>query len=228
LDEYEVKFSARPIRLGTVWMDKYKLQYGNYDQEVNQFYQKFFRVDESDRSVVMAKYTEGLVWVWDYYFNSIDSTKADIWYYPYNNSPLLTDVVAWLETQPSTWIESQQQLHKSWLVELADWFNPVEHMMWVSPVVMYPEIVPLEYKSIVKTSPVYEAIQLILNDVKQSKISRYICCTGVHFLNKCHIISPSLCLGLDMNREYRGVLEFITSLRKVHNFLVRPQEVVSQ
>ena len=55
------------------------------------FYSDFFK--GIDLELVIRMYIDGLQWVLDYYFNDITYHK---WYYPFNKSPLLQDILFYI------------------------------------------------------------------------------------------------------------------------------------
>ena len=62
------------------------------------YYSVLFPLSD-DRNEVTARYIEGIVWTFAYYFNySASKTKVSDWYYPYAFSPTLIDVVNYLAT----------------------------------------------------------------------------------------------------------------------------------
>ena len=164
----------------------------------------------------MDKYLEGLVWVFDYYFNNEKTTNVDVWYYSYSHSPLLQDIFQYLNKQSKDYISYKVNEFKKYQVSFENFFNPIEHMMYTSPVNVYSDIVPIEYKNLVDKMDSYKSLNTVLTRFRKERVSSDIVCTGVHFLNKCHV--TILYQSHDIIKNYQLILEFITYLRKVHNF----------
>lgn len=224
LDEYYFKLSAYPLEVGIVWMNGHQIKFGDINSEISKHYQKYFHLpsnsivdrESSNFKSIMDKYLEGLVWVFDYYFNNEKTTNVDVWYYSYSHSPLLQDIFQYLRKQNKDYIGNKKSEFKKYQVSFENFFNPVEHMMYTSPVNIYRDIVPKEYKDLVDNMDFYKSVSNVLSRFRKEKVSSDIICTGVHFLNKCHV--TILYQSHDIVKNYQFILEFITYLRKVHNF----------
>jgi len=207
LDEYVEKFNYKPLSLGLVYVDnEFNLKYGDVKKEIAQYYKDFFNNDPN----AISTYIEGLVWVFEYYFNSLTTPKADMWYYSFTHSPLLQDIYKFMKEQPSDYIEKLQHGNNVYLVDFENFFNPIEHMMFVSPVELYPDIIPVEYRPIAKSNDLYIDINKLVNT------NNIIDCRGIVFLSKCHV--NALDMGHRVRETYGKILVFIIKLRKIKNF----------
>ena len=94
----------------------------------------------SDANDILHDYIEGLLWVFDYYFN--DMSYINIWYYPHERSPLLIHISQFLDKMTD---DSIDKIHKNLStyrkIKLSDYFNPIEQLIYVSPLV--PDIINL-------------------------------------------------------------------------------------
>jgi 5'-3' exonuclease len=193
LDEYTKKLNATSLDLGYVSIDpvSYVWKTENIEKGVMRYYFNFFginniKISNQDMKMLLDKYIEGLVWVFNYYFNSHTTECADIWYYPYTHAPLLTQLYYFIKNQPKDYIQKLQTNLSSYCVPFEKFFNPTEHLVYVSPVALYPEIIPEKYVNKMNEIQTVD-IKKIVNNVWNNESSKEIDCRGVLFLNKCHI-----------------------------------------
>ena len=98
-------------------------------------------------------------------------------------------------------------LHK-YKVDIEDFFLPQEHLMYVSPIDSYKDIVPSQYKNKIKS---VIDIHKIVDEVWNNSTSDEIDCRGVLFLNKCHI--NEIHTNEDIFESWNKDKKFILSLR---------------
>ena len=213
LDEYANKLNALPIELGRVYINpkSYVWITEKITDSVKKYYFDFFGINNiQDNSLEMKEivneYMLGLVWVFNYYYN-IDSNPSS-WFYKYNHAPLLTQIYNFLKSQKDDYIEELEKQVNEYDVLEKDFFKPKEHLMYVSPIQKYPEIVPKEYKK-VKLDSI--DIDRIVNEVFTSKMSDEIDCRGAIFLNKCHV--NELHIDGNIKDSFKKDKEFIKKLR---------------
>jgi hypothetical protein len=185
LDEYYYKFNAQPLNLGPAKIDEY--------------YQNYFgvRIYEHPGKLspgvqrILQEYLTGLVWVFDYYFNS--GEYINYWYYTHERAPLIQHIWEYLDGYKN-FEEIHENLQSYKVVQLTDYFNPLEQLVYVSP--LTPEILellPENYRKYL-SSKLPQEIRNIVVDVKSlinllwhEKVSREIDCHSIIFLNKCSL-----------------------------------------
>jgi len=185
LDEYYYKFNAQPLNLGPAKIDEY--------------YQNYFGVRIYERpgklspgvQRILQEYLTGLVWVFDYYFNS--GEYINYWYYTHERAPLIQHIWEYLDGYKN-FEEIHENLQSYKVVQLTDYFNPLEQLVYVSP--LTPEILellPENYRKYL-SSKLPQEIRNIVVDVKSlinllwhEKVSREIDCHSIIFLNKCSL-----------------------------------------
>ena len=206
LDDYKEKFNANSLNLGKIYIDDtYTWKIYNINESIREYYQKFFKVtNNNDMKKVLHEYYFGLLWVFDYYFNNFDPNKySSVWNYKYNKAPLLKDLFNYIRNNKHIKKEINNNISKSF-INNDQYFNALEHLMYVSPKEVLLELLPSELHSFIKTSKYYVDTNLIVNDIrKHNKID----CTGVLYLNKCHL-STKFMLRIDDG-------DFIKKIRKI-------------
>lgn len=209
LDKYYTKFNAQPLNLSKNGIDGY--------------YEKYFGLDvvdnkgrlTSDASNLMFDYVQGILWVFNYYFN--DTSYINIWYYPHERAPLLKHLVQYLESiDYADFNEIYSGLSKYQVDDLAKYFNPIEQLIYVSP--MTPEnlqFLPYNYRIYIESDnldPFLKTYFVNIGDITKKlwkqKISTEIDCHSVPFFNKCFILSLSKPTSSDDK-------QFLRAIRKV-------------
>lgn len=218
LDEYAKKLNASSLNLGYVSIDRktYVWKAEDVKKGVERYYYDFFGISSPDNiknpemSKLLNEYIEGLMWVFNYYYLSNGSkySKPNIWFYKYTHAPLLTQLYHFMMQQKDGYLSNLIHGLDKYVVNLKDYFKPEEHLMYVSPVEVYPEIIPTKYKN--KISSKID-IHKIVEEIWKNEISDEIDCRGVLFLNKCHI--NEIHTGNNIMDEWKNDINFIKKLR---------------
>ena len=189
LDEYYVKFNNSPLVLTR--------------SKVDSFYSDYFHVKlmdgkslSKDAKKVMQDYLEGLLWVFNSYFN--DKTYVNTWCYLHEKSPLLTHLVMYLdEIEPKVFQNTFSGLSKYYVDDLTTYFTPLEQLIYVSPMVenVY-QLLPENYVEFIKSDKLdpflkkyFVDIQAIVDKLWSEKVSSDIDCRGMAYLTKCIVKS---------------------------------------
>ncbi|QKF94188.1 5'-3' exoribonuclease [Fadolivirus algeromassiliense] len=220
LDEYVKKLNATSLNLGYVAIDPntYIWKTEKVEKGVMRYYFDFFGINDiniknPELSKIVSEYIEGVVWVFDYYFNlKFNKNKIvnnpDIWYYKHTHAPLLTQIYQYLKNQSNEYLDKlQNNLHK-YKVKESEYFKPQEHLMYVSPINSYKEIIPKEYKN-KKINSIN--IDSIVNEVWNNNVSDEVDCRGILFLNKCHV--NEIHTDIDVMESWKNDQIFIKNLR---------------
>lgn len=216
LDEYNKKLNAQNLNLGFVTVDpkSYVWKTESIEEGIKRYYYDFFGITDIKMTnpkmkKIVNEYIEGLIWVFDYYYN-IKGNKSTIWFYKYTHAPLLTQIYFYLKDQDDEYILGLQKGLKKYEVDEKDYFKPSEHLMYVSAITEYPEIIPKEYQGKIKKIKTID-INRIVDEVWRKESSDEIDCRGVLFLNKCHIneIHPDN----DILESYEDDKKFLKLLR---------------
>ena len=162
---------------------------------------------------LVREYIDGLIWVFDFYFNNFDEDEnrkfGHVWFYPYNHAPLLTQIYYYLKENKDFSIIKRQQKIKEYLIPRKDYFNCLEHLMYVSPAPYVLDTIPKEYHNFAKTSEFYPNMNKIAEEIWKQPTNDEIDCRGVMFLNKCHL--TNIHVSRDVDKDKR----FINELRKI-------------
>ena len=109
---------------------KYITSLGNPEYDFkkgkNIFYANFFK--DIDLAIVIRMYIDGLQWVLDYYYNDTIYHK---WYYPFIKSPLLQDVLYYIEkvNDNNLFETSIETLNKCCKISETEFLSPIEHFI---------------------------------------------------------------------------------------------------
>jgi len=213
LDHYVKKFRAHTLNLGYITVDHhtYTFKSEKIEKGVQRYYKNFFNIENINiknpqLQNVIKEYLDGLIWVFNYYFNDFDINQnrlyVNTWYYKYTHAPLLTQIYHYLRYMNNQNIinETFSRLKKN-IVKMVDFFNCLEHLMYVSPIPVMPYLAPKEYKDF----DIYPNIKSIYNNIWNDEQSDKMDCRGALFLNKCH-----LKINFDVDDK-----KFISELRKI-------------
>jgi len=186
LDEYYVKLNAEPLDLTK--------------PKIVDYYKKYFDTELFDKkgnltaeaSQVMYDYLEGTMWVFNYYFNDI--TYVNRWYYKHERAPLLRHFLTFLNTIDTTSFNGiYDELDKYQVKDLDTYFNPVEQLIYVSPMTEdIVELLPSNYQQYITSADLDIFLKNFFVDIKaltkklwQEKISCDVDCHSIPYLNKC-------------------------------------------
>ncbi|AYV78455.1 MAG: XRN 5'-3' exonuclease [Edafosvirus sp.] len=222
LDEYRIKLNASELELGAIWIDyrTYTWKAEKITDGVKKYYHDYFGVSEKDLSMknkklydIVYNYIKGILWVFDYYYNNLDPKISfdygDIWAYSYHRAPLLTQIYYLLKDAKSDFLNSIIDDLVKYKIERKNYFNCIEHLLYVSPESMLLKVAPKEYHNFIisesKESNLTEVVDKIWKQNKNDEID----CRGIIFLNKC------ILKKLDEDKEKIDDMEFIKSVREV-------------
>ena len=188
LDEYYTKFNAKPLDLTCGKIVDYYEKY--FDTSV-EFENKLTKSGK----IVMEKYVEGLLWVFDYYYNNANYLNK--WYYSYERAPLLRHVYMYLkEIERSKFEQITDNLSNYVVNDLENYFNPVEQLIYVSPLI--PDILvllPENYREFLESSKnkflnsFFIDVNKIINLLWSTNKSEEIDCSSIPFFSKCLVKS---------------------------------------
>jgi 5'-3' exonuclease len=162
---------------------------------------------------IVKEYIKGFNWIISYYHNSSsDYNNLDItWYYLYNRSPLLKDIINMFDMSLLN-----KPLYNIFNTSLK-YMTPLEHYIFVSPINIDNDIYNNLKQAIgyisddkikyiiqfIKTHPQY---YYPLNDIyKNINKEHFIDCSSSIFISKCHLL---------FMEKYINVIDFIKDFRK--------------
>lgn len=222
LEEYNKKFHAEALNLGYVSIDpkSYVWKTEPIEKGVKRYYYDFFgindiKIQNPEMQKVVEEYVVGLIWVFDYYFSDKPDEKANIWYYKYTHAPLLTQIYYFMKSQEHNYIKKIQKDLKRYQVPFKNYFKETEHLVYVSPINSYPDIVPNEYKKKLKNKEFQKYnvdIVEIVDEIWNHDTTDEIDCRGVIHLNKCHV--TAIHIDDDVKQSYKEDEKFMALLRK--------------
>lgn len=211
LDEYQKKINAYPLNLGYVSVNPvyYTWQAENIKQGVQRYYKQFFGQNEPGVDI-LDNYVEGLLFVFDYYFNHFDPAinreYASLYMYKKTHAPLLTQIYHFLKSKSQQYIDEKINVVRNNKMKMVEYFNCVEHLMFTSAVPLTVSIIPPEYNKFAKSSW-YPNFKQIVDELWNNDVSQMIDCRGAIFLSKCHLNMET------PNTE--EVKKFLTDIRKI-------------
>ncbi|MEM0354009.1 MAG: hypothetical protein QXW79_00370 [Thermoplasmata archaeon] len=210
LDEYYFKFNAQPLDLT--------------QDKIKNFYQEYFGVSLYDKNgklssgarEVMHHYLEGLLWVFNYYFN--DRTYVNRWYYRYDRAPLIQHLLMYLDQISLEYFNNIfDELYKYRVENLKFYFTPLEQLLYVSP--MTKEVIallPKNYQKYVTSDNIDPFLRNFFVDVKElvsqlweDSISKNFDCRGIIFFSKCIVKT----IGKPTNTDDLHFLEIIRKIK---------------
>jgi len=222
LEEYSIKFHAEALDLGYVSVDpkSYVWKSEPIEKGVKRYYYDFFGLNDvnmqnPEMQKVISEYITGLMWVFEYYFNVEPDKTASIWFYKYTHAPLLTQIYHFMKSQEQGYLDQVQKELNKYQVPFKDFFKEKEHLIYVSPIQSYPDVIPSEYSKKLKSEQYKEYdvnIVEIIDEIWNHTTTDEIDCRGVIHLNKCHV--TAIHLNDDIDKSYEKDKEFLTLLRK--------------
>jgi 5'-3' exonuclease len=196
-DEYQTKLNAESLDLGKIIVytdsDRYILKTDSVSKSIKNYYLKFFsiantNIQDEKMNNVLSKYVEGLIWVFNYYYNDTDIVNfGDMWYNKYHKAPLLHDIKLYLQSEinanPKFAFDMNSELRIN-IVPINDYFNCLEHLLISSSADVLLHLAPPEYHSFIKHSNYYPDIEQLVNRVLNNKTNE-IDCRGSMYITKC-------------------------------------------
>ena len=190
LDTYQTKFNAEPLDLSTGKIDSYYKTY--FDLTLLDGKKKL----TPEAVQLMSDYTEGLIWVFEYYYN--DKSYINTWSYQRERAPLLKHLSMFLESiDRDTFINMRKNLSVYQVTSIKKYFNPIEQLIYVSP--MTPTILnllPVNYRKYIRSDDLdpflkkfFIDTETITNNLFKVTVSKEIDCHSINYFNKCLIMS---------------------------------------
>ncbi|XWV26002.1 putative 5'-3' exonuclease 20 [Tupanvirus soda lake] len=190
LDEYYIKCNAQPLQLTK--------------NKINDYYDEYFGVTLFDgngkltkeANQVMHDYLEGMLWVFNYYFN--DTSYVNTWYYQHERAPLMRHFLMFLDNISLEYFNDVYYGLINYQVEdLNKYFNPVEQLIYVSPMTEdIIKLLPSNYQQYILSDdldPFLRTYFIDVNDIAnrfwKEKISSDVDCRSIPYFNKCLIKS---------------------------------------
>lgn len=176
LDQYYVKFNAQPLDLSA--------------KAIPEFYDKYFGAKKGSKEMhnVLQSYLEGILWVFNYYFNS--KSYISTWYYPYDRSPLIRDISRFVNKVSDDQIDLlARSLVTRFDADPSKYFNPLEQFVNVSP--RTPKVLsvqPEPYQHLEDYDffkDYFINIEQLTDALYAAKKSKEIDCRSIPYLNKC-------------------------------------------
>jgi 5'-3' exonuclease len=201
LDEYAIKFNAKPLDLRFTKLSDYYYKYfkvKNYEHFKDQLPKELLNV--------VLVYFEGLYWVFDYYFNNDE--YINYWYYAYERAPLMRDMIKLLNYMDKYKTEinniitgiSKYNVPNN---KVDKYFNTIEQLIYVSPMTEETiETLPEEYRAFIRQQKINGDLTEYFIDIEKivqklwntnindiAIINEYgdIDCQSVAYLNKCFL-----------------------------------------
>ena len=197
LDEYQDKLNSHELELGKISLDKYSFTWKAEKIEVGvkNYYNEFFGIDNIDHTdkqmeKLLKSYITGLIWVFEYYFNNFNPDKyTSVWTYPYLRAPLLKQIYHYLNNNKTTtnFIDNITQKVNESFIEKINYFNTIEHLMYVSPQNVLLSLSPQIYHKLLQEHEYFSNTGTIAKTIVKNSSSDVIDCRGAIFLNKCNI-----------------------------------------
>jgi 5'-3' exonuclease len=184
LDHYHKKFNAGQIPMFN-------------PEEIDAFYTDFFHVNIYDNNSlskdgirIMKAYIEGLLWVFDSYFNS--KLYINTWCYQYEKAPLLYQLNQYMNSISNNDLNIMFEDLRTYNTNIKKYFNPVEQLIYVSPLTTdILNLVPVNYKEFIRKHNIQEKFFV---DIKKMAIDAYnsdksydFDCRSVPYFVKCVI-----------------------------------------
>jgi len=220
MEPYKQKLKNYKLSLGKIFIDydTYTWNTDEYNKSISDYYKDFFEIDNtvpnnSQMRQLVTEYLRGLMWVYDYYYNTNDPIQnykyVNTWVYPYERAPLVKDIYNFLQNAPKTILKDISSKLNNFNVPRKDFFTPTEHLLYTAPINVMLDLVPNEWHTFVKTFKYYKDLNLYAQKILNDKDNNLIDCRGAYFINKCNL----LIFDNDMDNDMDDV-EFIKSIRK--------------
>lgn len=217
LDEYYIKFNAQPLVLTRDKIDDYYET--NFGIKINGS-QKLSK----EAMQVMHDYVEGILWVFNYYFN--DTSYLNTWYYEHERAPLIKHILMFLDSiSREYFVDMYKNLKKYQVTDIKKFFNPLEQFMYVSP--MTPDIIkllPSNYRNYIRSDDLDPFLQNYFINVTEitdklwnEKVSKDVDCHSIPYFNKCFvktITKPTTSDDVQFLKAIRKVKPNETSARR--------------
>ena len=171
-------------------LDNYKdMLYPEDKFYLNDMKDDYYKLNfDVDKTTVIKEYLRGLNWVNNYYFNNIIDRG---WYYKYGKSPLLTDIVNYMN-------KHKTNLRDDIVDDMKNYFTPLSQILFITPIDYNNDI----YKqlSIINTDNIEKYVEFVKNnkefyfplnkiyDEIYNNTTKHIDCSSSIFISKCHLL----------------------------------------
>jgi len=160
--------------------NKYVLNMVPYEMAVKEYYEEFF--ENHDKNDVIDKYLEGLMWVFQSYFNQNNHEEniknISTWFYPYHRAPLIRDIAQRCKNKNIEQIMSKYKQN----IPRELYFTKKEHYMYIAPHHKHDDI---QYEI---NNNIFPNVKDIAGIIMVKGGDRYIIdCRRISFLNKCNL-----------------------------------------
>ena len=186
LDQYQVKFNATELLLS--------------EDRIKPFYKTYFGVNladpkgklSADADQIMRDYLEGLIWVFEYYYN--DRSYVNTWYYKHEKAPLLRHLSTFVNSVKKEFITEVVDNMPTYIVtDLKTFFNPIEQLIYVSPMTKtIANLLPSNYRNFIQSddldpflSNFFTGVEQIVSKLWKETVSTDIDCRSQPYLTKC-------------------------------------------
>jgi 5'-3' exonuclease len=214
LDEYKLKLNSKNINIGKIFINinTYQFETEEIDIGIRRYYKENFNLDINQLDKVNEEYCKGLLWVFDYYYNSYTSNyeqNSSLWFYPYDKSPLIQNLYEFLKNKPESYFTNLENIIQKSYISNEKYFNCIEHLLFVSPSknLLNDNFIPKELHNFVKESKFFVDLDKYINKIWKSNKNTIINCVGVLFLNKCTLEIEEI--------ADRDSLKYLESIRKI-------------
>jgi 5'-3' exonuclease len=218
LDEYHVKFNAGKLDLAP--------------DKIKNYYEKYFHCDTTDANgnittdgiAIVDSYVEGLVWVFNQYFN--DKIYISNWYYLHERAPLINLMVKYFDIKGDTLANEMSIIMESisTKLKLTDYFNPLEQLIYVSPMTDdILKLLPEEYEKYIESkknkflNTYFIDIEQITDKLWSEKKSTDIDCESIPYFNKCllaPVYRPDNETDITFLKNIRKIKKSATAIRR--------------
>lgn len=216
LDDYYIKFNAQPLNLSDNEINAFYVKY--FDTPIYKNYETYELTNKAKK--IMDDYLKGILWVLDYYYN--DKTYLNTWFYPHEKAPLLGHFHLYINTLTQEKLNIIHDNLKQFRVhKIKDFFNPIEQLIYVSPMTQNVlKMLPRSYRQYFTSNEIdpylkafFININVIVNRMWKDKISHDIDCHSIPYLNKCLIFSiPKLSTQNDIS--------FLNAIRNISSISI--------
>jgi len=150
--------------------------------------ESYYKSNHLDKTKTIKEYLRGLNWITNYYFNNIiDRT----WYYKYSKSPLLKDIVEYLDN-------NKYDLREDITDNLKQYLQPLQQILLISPIDYSKDIKSqlefIDYEDkdkivdfINNNKKYYFDLSKIYDEIYTKKNKHIDCSTSI-FISKCHLL----------------------------------------
>jgi len=182
LDEKIINNINKDIHDSNYLEEKYSVKFYLYPK--NTFYNKYL----INKDNAVKEYINGLSWIFEYYFNNNLNYN---WYYPYQKSPFIEDIVEYLNK-----LSSMPIIEESYPLLL----SPIEQAVYTSPIEI-TDLLSNKYQNMTKKFYKKYNLDNILNKIDSIQ------CNNSNYLSKCsllHINHPIYKLSpIEFIKEFR-------------------------